>query len=137
MLSAFTCCKQTSVYKAPMSYCTILSMLFDKKTQMLLKKNFNALKGASTTLPPARIQFKKLFQERLTLRSQNQSGRREGDPDEHVQVVYEQLNYFGTDDASKCKLFALTLVGPTRLWFNDIPDGCIDSCTQLCKRFST
>lgn len=35
-----------------------------------------------------------------------------GDPNEHVQLVDEGLSYIGVDDASKCKLFTLTLVRP-------------------------
>lgn len=59
-----------------------------------------------------------------------------GDPNENEQLVDKQLNYFGGYEASKCKLFTLTLVGPTRLRFNDLPDGCIYSCVELHKRFS-
>lgn len=37
------------------------------------------------------------------------------DTDEHMQLVNDQVNYFNTDEASKCKLFALALVGPDML----------------------
>lgn len=53
-----------------------------------------------------------------------------------MQLVNDQLNYFSMDEASKCKLFALTLVIPARLWFNGLLDGSIESLTNLCKRFS-
>lgn len=33
-----------------------------------------------------------------------------GYPGEYVQIVNDRLNYFYVDEASKCKLFALTLV---------------------------
>lgn len=48
-----------------------------------------------------------------------------GDHDEHVQLVDDRLNYFSTDEASKCKLFTLTLVGLARMWFNGLPDESI------------
>lgn len=38
-----------------------------------------------------------------------------GDPDKHVQLNEERLNYFYTDEAEKRKLFALTLTGSTIL----------------------
>lgn len=37
------------------------------------------------------------------------------DPDEHVQLVDERLSYFSVDNAYKCKLFTLTLIGKSRL----------------------
>lgn len=40
-----------------------------------------------------------------------------GDPYKQVQLVNDRINYFSIDEASKCKLFALTLVHPTMLWF--------------------
>lgn len=46
---------------------------------------------------------------------------RKRDCNEHVELVDAQLSYFSVDDSSKCKLFTLTLVGPTLLWFNDLP----------------
>lgn len=52
---------------------------------------------------------------------------KKGDPDEHVQLVDDQLNYFNFGDVPKCKLFALTLVGLSRLWFNTLLDGSIKS----------
>lgn len=50
-----------------------------------------------------------------------------GDLDEHVQLVNGRLSYFIIDDASKCKLFVLTLARSARLWFNDLLDGSNDS----------
>lgn len=55
------------------------------------------------------------------------------DPDEHVQVVNDRLNYFSADDASKCKLFVLTLVGSTMLWFNGLSGISIESWTNFCE----
>lgn len=59
------------------------------------------------------------------------------DPNEHVLLVNERLNYFHSDVASKCKLFALTLIGFTKLWFNDLLDESIKSWTNVCKSFIT
>lgn len=59
-----------------------------------------------------------------------------GDIDEHVQLVNDQLNYFSADEASKCKLFALTLVGSNMIWFNDLSDDYIVSWTDFYERFS-
>lgn len=50
-----------------------------------------------------------------------------GDPGENLQLVKERLNYYNVDDASKCRLFALSLVRPTRLLFNDLLDEFIKS----------
>lgn len=38
-----------------------------------------------------------------------------GDMDEHMQLMNDWINYYNTDKASKCKLLALTLVGPISL----------------------
>lgn len=38
-----------------------------------------------------------------------------GNPDEHVKLVNYRFNYYSADDASKCKMLALTLVGLSRL----------------------
>lgn len=53
-----------------------------------------------------------------------------------MQLVNDQLNYFGIDDASECKSFALTLIGSTRVWFNDFPDGRIISWENFGNQFS-
>lgn len=50
-----------------------------------------------------------------------------GDPDEHMYLVNDWINYFSIDDTSSCKLFALTLIELTRLWFNGLPDDSITS----------
>lgn len=60
---------------------------------------------------------------------------KKGDLDEHVQLVNEQLSYFSTDDASKCKLFVLTLIRSPQMWFNGLIDGSIDSWEDFCVRF--
>lgn len=60
-----------------------------------------------------------------------------GDPDEHVQVMDNWLSYFSIDDAFKCNLFALNLFEPSRLWFNVLPDGCINYWEEFYKRLST
>lgn len=60
-----------------------------------------------------------------------------GDPIKHAQLVNNRLNYFSIDDASKCNLFAETLIGPARLWFNGLPDESITSYMGFCERFST
>lgn len=58
-----------------------------------------------------------------------------GDPDEHFQLINEQLNYFNADEAYKCKMFALTLVRPARLWFNGLPDMSIKSWNDFYEWF--
>lgn len=58
------------------------------------------------------------------------------DLDEHMQLANDRLNYFSADEASKGKLFALTLVGPTRIWCNGLPNGSIGSWTDFSKWFS-
>lgn len=40
---------------------------------------------------------------------------RKGDPYENVQLVNDWLNYFSANEASKCMVFVLTLVGSSRL----------------------
>lgn len=55
-----------------------------------------------------------------------------GDLDEHIQLVNERLNYFNIDEAYKCKLFSLTLVVLTILWFNGLSDGSIKSWINFC-----
>lgn len=50
-----------------------------------------------------------------------------GDLDKDVQLANDQLSYFSNDEASRCKLFSLTVVGPTRLWFNGMSNGSIES----------
>lgn len=58
-----------------------------------------------------------------------------GNPYEHMQLVGDQLSYFSTGETSMYKFFELTLVEPTRLWLNGMPDACIDFWTNFCKRF--
>lgn len=58
-----------------------------------------------------------------------------GDSHEHIQIINDQLNYFITDKASKCKFFTLTLVGPTRMWFNGLLNRSIESWTDFCEEF--
>lgn len=55
--------------------------------------------------------------------------------DEHVQLFNERLNYFNGDEASKCKLSAITLVGLTRLWFNTFSNKSIEYWMNFYKRF--
>lgn len=59
-----------------------------------------------------------------------------GDPDEHVQLVNDRMSYFSIDNAPKCKLFMLTQVDLTLLWFNGLPDRSIDSWAEFRVRFS-
>lgn len=56
--------------------------------------------------------------------------------DEHVCLVDDRMSYFNVDDAPKCKLFALTLIWPTQLWFNGLPDGNINSGVEIHEIFS-
>lgn len=59
---------------------------------------------------------------------------KKGDLGEHVQLVDERLSYSSGDGAFKCMFYVLTLVWPDRLWFNDLPDGCINSLEEFRKR---
>lgn len=43
------------------------------------------------------------------------------DPYKHLQLISDRVNYFNVNEASKCKLFSLTLVGLVMLWFNGLP----------------
>lgn len=54
-----------------------------------------------------------------------------GVPDKNLKLVNDRLNYFIIDDVSKCKLFTLTLIRPSRLWFNGLPDRSITSLTYF------
>lgn len=58
------------------------------------------------------------------------------DHDKHIQLVNDRLNYYIIDEAFKCKLLTLALVGPTRMWLNSLPDGCIKSWIDLCSWIS-
>lgn len=58
------------------------------------------------------------------------------DSDEHMQFFNDQLNYSSVEESSKWKLFALTLVGPTRLWFNSLSSESIESWIYFCEQFS-
>lgn len=49
-----------------------------------------------------------------------------GDPAEHMQIVNDRLDYYNTDDASKCKLLAVMLVKPARLLFKGLLVSCIN-----------
>lgn len=49
-----------------------------------------------------------------------------GDLEEHIQLIDDRLNYFIANKASKYKLFTLTLVRPTRLWFNGLPTEALN-----------
>lgn len=42
-----------------------------------------------------------------------------------MHLIYDQLNNFSADEVSKFKFFELTLVGPTILWFNGMPNGAL------------
>lgn len=48
-----------------------------------------------------------------------------GDPNEHVQLVNERVNYFSANDVSQCNLFAMTLVVSARLWLIGLADRSI------------
>lgn len=74
------------------------------------------------------INIPKLIQKPLKLGECNGKG----DPDEHIQLVNDRLNYYSADEAFKFKLLALTLVGSARLWSNNLPDDCIESWMDFC-----
>lgn len=52
-----------------------------------------------------------------------------------MQFVDGRLDYFHANEVSKCKLFALTLIESTRLWFNALTDRSIESWTYLYRNF--
>lgn len=59
-----------------------------------------------------------------------------GDPDKHVQLVNDRFNYYCIYDAFKFNLLVLTLVGPTMLWFNGLPNCCIELWKDTCDRLT-
>lgn len=48
-----------------------------------------------------------------------------GDPDEHMQVVNERVNYFKANSVSQCNLLAMTLIVSARLCIIGLLDGSI------------
>lgn len=59
---------------------------------------------------------------------------RKGDPYKHTQLVNDWMNYYSIDEASKCKLFALTLVGSTRQCLSGLRDRGIESWMDFYER---
>lgn len=60
---------------------------------------------------------------------------RKRNPDEHVELLNDRVNYFSINGASKCKYFTLTLIGPSKLWFNGLTNGSITSWMDFCGRY--
>lgn len=58
-----------------------------------------------------------------------------GDLDKSMQLI-NKLNYYGVDEASKCKSLALMLVGSARLWINGLHYSCIKSWIGFHYRFT-
>lgn len=59
-----------------------------------------------------------------------------GDPNKHVQLINERLNYFNADKASKWKNFVLNLFESYKLWSNAFPNLSIKSWVNLSERLS-
>ncbi|MCH80822.1 hypothetical protein A2U01_0001596 [Trifolium medium] len=59
------------------------------------------------------------------------------DPDEHLEHIDTILDYYQAPGAIKCRLFVLTLKGPTMTWFKGLEDDSIDSWRELCRVFSS
>lgn len=58
-----------------------------------------------------------------------------GYPDEHVEHLDDQLDYYHTDRDSKWKLFVLTLTEYALTWYKSLPDGNIDFCYAMYDTF--
>ncbi|GJV33546.1 hypothetical protein Tco_1393946 [Tanacetum coccineum] len=58
------------------------------------------------------------------------------DPDDHITRYVRAANQREWETLVWCRMFQQTLNGPVRGWFNRLPNGCIDSWTDLCERYA-
>nr|GEY03685.1 reverse transcriptase domain-containing protein [Tanacetum cinerariifolium] len=57
------------------------------------------------------------------------------DPDDHISRFIGAANQGEWEMPIWCRMFQQTLDGPTRGWFDRMPNGYIDSWVNLCERF--
>ncbi|GJU88669.1 reverse transcriptase domain-containing protein [Tanacetum coccineum] len=57
------------------------------------------------------------------------------DPDDHISRFVRAANEGEWEMPVWCRMFQQTLDGPTRGWFDQMPNGCIDSWANLRERF--
>jgi hypothetical protein len=60
---------------------------------------------------------------------------RMGDPDDHLELFMGAAKVDQRSLPIWCHMFAQTLIGPARLWFNSLPDGSIDTFEDFSKSF--
>lgn len=60
---------------------------------------------------------------------------RKGDQKDHMMHVDDQMSYLNANNVTKCMLLALTLVEPSQLWFNVLPDRYDNSWKEFRRRF--
>ncbi|GJU71750.1 reverse transcriptase domain-containing protein [Tanacetum coccineum] len=58
------------------------------------------------------------------------------DPDDHITRFVGAANQGEWEMPVWCRMFQQTLDGPTRGWFDRMPNGCIDSWADLRERFA-
>ncbi|GKF57439.1 hypothetical protein Tco_0170976, partial [Tanacetum coccineum] len=58
------------------------------------------------------------------------------DPDDHITRFVREANQGEWEMPVWCRMFHQTLDGPARGWFGRLPNGCIDSWTDLRDKFS-
>ncbi|GJR27315.1 hypothetical protein Tco_1103547 [Tanacetum coccineum] len=58
------------------------------------------------------------------------------DPDVHITRFVRATNQGERETPVWCRMFQQTLDGPARGWFNRLPNGCIDSWTDLRERYA-
>lgn len=122
------------------------------RNSIFLSKAVNEIKE-STLLPQIRIKIRhqrinkrilcmlELWREKIP-KSKDKHPKlseyyRKEDPDKHVQLVNDRLNWLNANKASKCNMFTLTMIGLSRLGFKGLPDKCIKSWKTFCERFPT
>ncbi|GJU64334.1 reverse transcriptase domain-containing protein [Tanacetum coccineum] len=57
------------------------------------------------------------------------------DPDDHISRFVGAANQGEWEMPVWCRMFQQTLNGPARGWFDRMPNGCIDSWSNLCEKF--
>ena len=57
------------------------------------------------------------------------------DPCDHIAIFMTTMHLQGVPDKIMCRVFPITLKGPTRLWFSKLPPNTITSFQELSKLF--
>ncbi|KAK4395958.1 hypothetical protein Sango_1750100 [Sesamum angolense] len=58
-----------------------------------------------------------------------------GDPQEHLDKFYAEIDWCDLSDTAYCKVFHTTLFKHALAWFNQLPAGTISSLKQLTQHF--